>query len=81
MSVLFEEDVIWLAEACAIEEAETLSGLIAEHPQAVVDVSLCRLAHTAVLQVLLGFAPHLRGDFVDAFLNKWVRAGLETAPR
>ena len=81
MSVTFADDVIWLTGACAIEEAETLGGLIAQHPDAVVDVSLCRLTHTAVLQVLLGFTPRVRGDFNDRFLTLWVRPGLEAAPR
>jgi hypothetical protein len=81
MSVTFEDGVIWLTDTCAIEEAETLAGLIAQHPHALVDVSLCRLAHTAVLQVLLGFAPRVRGDFNDPFLTLWVRPGLEAALR
>jgi hypothetical protein len=81
MSVSFEDGAIRLADECAIEEAETLSGLIAQHPDAVIDVSLCRLMHTAVLQVLLGFAAQLRGEFDDPFLTLWVRPGLAAAPR
>jgi hypothetical protein len=81
MSVTFEDGVIWLTDACAIEEAETLAVLVAQHPDAVVDLSLCRLAHTAVLEVLIAFAPAMRGDFNDPFLTLWVRPGLEATAR
>ena len=81
MSTSFKDGAIWLADECVIEEAETLSGLLAVHPDVLVDVSQCRLAHTAVLQVLLSFAPRLRGAFADPFLTLWVRPGLEAASR
>jgi hypothetical protein len=81
MSVRFEDGAIRLTDECAVEEAETLSSLIAQHSGAPVDVSLCRLAHTAVLQVLLSFAPQVRGDFSDPFLTLWVRPGLEAVLR
>jgi hypothetical protein len=79
MSVTFADGVIWLTDAVAIEEA--LAVLVAQHPEAVVDLSLCRLAHTAVLQALLGLAPSVRGDFNDPFLTLWVRPALEAATR
>jgi len=81
MSTGLKSGAIWLADECAIEEAETLVGLIVQHPEAVVDISQCRLAHTAVLQVLLRFQPQLRGEFADPFLTQWVRPGLEATPR
>jgi hypothetical protein len=79
MSVIFEGGMIRLAGECGVEQAEALAGLIAEHPGALVDVSQCRLAHGAVLQVLLSFRPALHGDFADEFLLRWVQPALAGA--
>jgi hypothetical protein len=69
MSVTFENGVIRLTDECSIEEAETLTGLIVEYPTAPIDLSQCRLAHGAVIQVLLSFLPELMGAFDDPFLQ------------
>jgi hypothetical protein len=80
MSISLADGIIVLAGECPVEEAETLAGLLAGHPTITVDVSQCRLAHAAVLQVLLSFAPELSGVFADPFLSQWVQQRPLAAP-
>jgi len=72
MTVRLEGDVVRLEGDCRLEEAEALAALICDHPERVVDLSMCRLMHSALVQVLLSFAPAVRGDPDDAFLRDFV---------
>jgi hypothetical protein len=72
MSARLIEGAIRLEGDCGVEQAEALAGLLADHPDAVVDISACASLHGAVLQTLISFAPQVRGTFADPFLNLWI---------
>ena len=73
MTVRLRADgVIALEGVCAIEDAETLQGLLLAHPDAPVDWRSCRSVHTAVIQILLVVRPPLQGPPADAFLRTHV---------
>ena len=74
MTVTRDGDRIVLAGDCHVEEAETLLGLLAENR--VVDWSQCRLAHSAVVQVLLSCRPRVVGVPAEPFLATWIAPAL-----
>lgn len=75
MSVHLEDGVIRLEGACGVEEAEPLSALL-QAQSGPIDMSQCRQAHSAVLQVLLAFAPPIRGLPLDPLLQQALRSVL-----
>lgn len=79
MSVRLESGRIHLEGECRVEDAEPLALLLQQHPQALVDVSLCRLAHSAVLQALLAFRAQVVGTTGVTFLDDRAFAALRAA--
>lgn len=69
MTIRSENGVIHLEDICPVEEAETLVSALERDAAAVVDLSNCRQLHSAVVQVLIVFAPELRGEPEDLFLR------------
>ncbi|WP_119679340.1 hypothetical protein [Indioceanicola profundi] len=76
MTVRWENEVIYLEESCAVEEAETLLELLLTNPGAPVDWSGCRHIHTSLLQVLMAVRPPVQGVPRDAFLEHWIGPAL-----
>ena len=73
MSVTLEDDVVRLSGDCRVEEAEPLTGLLQAGRRAV-DLSQCRQAHSAVIQVLLAFRPAIAAEPADPWLRDILRA-------
>ena len=73
MTVRAAEGTIRLEGACRVEEAEALTGMLQAELRPV-DLSLCREAHSAVLQVLLAFAPPIVGEPADNTLRALLRS-------
>lgn len=72
MSVALHGDVITLAGACGVEEAETLFSLVQGHPAAMVDLSGAGQVHTALWQILLVFKPKIIGEPDEPFARQWI---------
>lgn len=72
MSVRIAEEAIWLDGRCLVEDAETLLVAIQEWPAYPVDVTGAQRLHLAVLQVLLGCRPGLRGTIGNPFLARHI---------
>lgn len=79
MSVTLDGDVVRLAGACGVEDAETLAALCRTAPGVTVDLAAAGSLHTAVVQALLEFAPPLRGFPADPFAAAWILPALERA--
>ncbi|HEY8615909.1 hypothetical protein [Phenylobacterium sp.] len=80
MTVRVDGEVIWLQGACRVEEAETLAAAL-ERRLCPVDLSDCTSLHAAVAQVLLAFAPPLRGAPQLEFLRDHLAPALAAATR
>ncbi|WP_374471170.1 hypothetical protein [Phenylobacterium sp.] len=78
MTVRVVEGIIRLEGACRAEEAEPLTALLQAELRPV-DLSACAALHAAVAQVLLAFAPELRGEPADAFLRERLAPALAGA--
>lgn len=78
MTVRREGELIYLDGACEVGEAETLVALL-EQGLCVVDLSLARQLHGAVVQVLLKFKPELRGISEQAFVRDFLVPALAVA--
>ena len=72
MSVTLEQNAIILAGNCGAEEAEALLASIQQHPGLPVDIAAVEWAHTALWQVILAFAPTLRGEPANGFILQWL---------
>lgn len=68
MSVFLERNAIVLAANCGVEEAETLVALLHAHPDMPVDMTAVEWAHTALWQVILAFAPPIKGMPSNEFI-------------
>lgn len=79
MSVTRDGDVIRLAGACGVEDAEPLAALCRAGPGVTVDLAAAGELHTAVVQALLELAPPLRGVPVDPFAAAFVLPALGRA--
>ena len=76
MTVRSEGLTIHLEGDCAVEEAEALTAILESPGGWTVDMSGCRQAHTALVQVLLRYGPSLRGLPADPFLSRLVMPAL-----
>jgi hypothetical protein len=63
------EGVIELSGPCGVEDAEVLQQHLLAMPGATVEWSECEHLHSAVVQVLLAGAPHVRGAPKNEFLT------------
>jgi hypothetical protein len=70
MSVTLKQNAIMLAANCGAEEAETLLALLHAHPNMPVDITAVEWAHTALWQVILAFAPPIRGTPSHEFIRQ-----------
>ena len=61
MSIEYSDNTIQVHGNCGHEVAETLIGMLQEHPDSVVDLSHCEHLHTAVFQVLFCMQIKVRG--------------------
>lgn len=75
MSVRLEGDIIVLEGDCFIEDAETLTSLL-QSPSRQVDVSQCRVLHTALLQAMLAFRPDIIGHMQDETMGAVITGSL-----
>lgn len=75
MSVREDAGVIRLEGSCRVEEAETLTALLQAGLRPV-DLSQCREAHSAVVQVLLAFAPPIAAEPAQPMLRDLLRSAL-----
>jgi hypothetical protein len=66
------QGVVLLEGVCPIEDADILLRRLSEDPDATVDWSDCKQAHTAVIQVMLAAAPKIIGAPADIFLREHV---------
>ncbi len=78
MTVRRDGEVIYLDGACEVGEAETLVAALEQGP-AVLDLSLARQLHGAVVQVLLQFKPEIRGGSDQAFVRDFLIPALNAA--
>lgn len=78
MSISSSDETILLLGDCRVEEAEALAGLLQAKARPV-DLGGCASMHAAVAQVLLAFAPPLRGRPEDAFLAEFLAPALTAA--
>lgn len=76
MSVRIEQDEIFLYGRCPAEDAEALLIALQDRPDAIVDVTDVQKLHMAVLQILLGLRPAMRGCAVSPFLSRNIFARL-----
>lgn len=72
MSVRADGDIVRLEGDCRVEDAETLVALLQARTSVTVDLSQCRVLHSAVVQALLVLRPPMRGEVDDVFLRTWV---------
>jgi hypothetical protein len=72
MSVRVEADIAYLAGECRVEDAEPLLGFLQSGSSRVVDLTQATHLHTAVLQLLLAFRPHVVGPASDTFVQRWL---------
>jgi hypothetical protein len=79
MTVTLSADGIRISGAGRIEDAEHLLVLLQADNRRLVDLAEAEVLHTAVVQVLLAFRPHVRGRPADPFFNTWVMPGLTGA--
>lgn len=79
MSVRLDRDRLYLEGNCGVEDAEPLVAALEGGGVSVVDISLCRQLHSAVVQALLGFGPPLEGHPAEPFLNDVVLPALTRA--
>jgi hypothetical protein len=73
------DGTIWLVDDCPAEDADLLLQYLSEQVEAPMDWSLCRNAHTAVIQVLLVAGRPPGGVPNGTFLREFIRPGLERA--
>lgn len=72
MTMRLDGEVIRLEGDCHVEQAEQLVVWLQQAPGRSVDISACRHLHSAVVQVLLSFAPRVAGTPSDPFLREFV---------
>ncbi len=72
MSVARDGDVIVLSGPCRVEDAEPLTALMQDAPQACLDLSACEGLHAAVVQTILAFRPQIKGVARDPFVALWL---------
>jgi hypothetical protein len=66
------DGIIWLVDDCPAEDADLLLQYLLEQDEAPVDWSLCRNAHTAVIQVLLAAGRLPAGAPKGTFLREMI---------
>lgn len=72
-----DDGSIWLVEDCPAEDADLLLQYLTENPEAAMDWSLCRAAHTAVIQVLLAAGRLPAGAPKGTFLRELIGPAIE----
>ena len=80
MSVRLDEGVVRLVGECAVEHAETLLGLLQDHPDAAIDLQRCTRLHLAVAQVLLAARRPIATLPADPFLRDIFAPNLARLP-
>lgn len=74
MTVSLDDNIVYLAGRCRVEDAEPLlRHLTAADPPAV-DISKAEHIHSAVLQVLLAARPRIHGGDPCSFIGQWIVA-------
>lgn len=81
MTVRLDGDVIHLEDDCHVEQAEQLLGLLQDAAGRSVDLTTCRQLHSAVVQVLLSFAPPIVGRPSDPFLRDFIAPNFHSHDR
>lgn len=79
MTVRIEGDAIVLEGDCGVEDAEPLARLLESGHAQRVNLALCRLMHSAVVQALLSFPCRLEGDATEGYLTRLVVPALVKA--
>ncbi len=81
MSIDVRDGVVVLAGTCAVEDAETLLGVLLADPARTVDLTAAGHLHAAVAQVLFAVRPVIIGPAGDAFVNAWIEPVLTRTRR
>jgi hypothetical protein len=71
MTIRRGDDVIFLEQACTVEDADALLAEI-QAGAALFDWTSCSFLHTACLQLILAAGLPVRGKPADAALARWV---------
>lgn len=81
MAMVMMDNVAFLEEICAVEEAEALLDWLRQTVTPQVDLSRCEHVHTSVLQTLLAVRPAIVGVPLDPLMVRLLgSAGLFPTP-
>lgn len=72
MSVRVEQEIAYLAGECRVEDAEPLLAFLQVGAEQSVDLTEAVHLHTAVVQLLIAFKPHVIGPAPDTFVQRWL---------
>lgn len=76
MTIVLHAERIRLLGHCRVEDAESLTVMLQDHPSLALDLTECQGLHTAVVQVMLAFAPPIEGTPPAGVLNALLIAAL-----
>jgi hypothetical protein len=74
-----DDGTVWLVDDCLAEDADLLLQHLLDRAEAPIDWSLCRSAHTAVVQVLLAARRLPVGEPKGSFLKEVIGPALSRA--
>jgi hypothetical protein len=72
MSVRVEHEIAYLIGDCRVEDAEPLLAYLQSAADRAVDLTGAGHLHTAVVQLLIAFKPHVIGPATDTFVQRWL---------
>lgn len=72
MSVTLEHEIAYLIGDCRVEDAEPLLAYLQSGTERAVDLTAAGHLHTAVVQLLIAFKPHVIGPATDTFVQRWL---------
>ncbi|MGD0471910.1 MAG: hypothetical protein ABSB70_01695 [Candidatus Velthaea sp.] len=72
MPLQFEQDEIWLIDACGAEEALELVDLLSRPQRPKINLSRCSYLHAALLQTVLAYKPAISQGPTEPFLERWI---------
>jgi hypothetical protein len=72
-----DDGTVLLIDDCPAEDADVLLQFLLEYPEAAMDWTLCRVAHTAVIQVLLAAGRVPAGAPKGTFLRQLIGPAIE----
>jgi len=79
MSVRLHGQIIHLEGECGVEDAEDVATALESGDFSGVNLSQCRLLHSAVVQALLALPCRLEGEPMEGTLSRFILPALEAA--